>query len=622
MKLTKESSKKEEEKKEIQAEDKALLEKLMLDEDKEAGAVGWHVWKTYFSYYGGPFFYFALLFVMLILTVSQAGSNFWLSYWSQNGDSTKHSRDYYFAIYSMFGVAYALCAFLSELMQRIQAIRFSRYIHKEMFSKVIRAPINLFFDRVPAGRILNRFSKDLSAVDEHLSSVFYWVIAQFFSFMTDIVVCLIVGTLWVFPLAVVFCYLCYRLNKSFTNINREVTRLESVTKSPIVSFFSESLGGLISIRTYNEQSTFMNKFHKLQDEYIKNKILDWSIFNWYNLRTSFAAVVIIGPVVSIPLLFSGYDTVSSGLIALLIMYVIQINDDIGYLFLCASYFEFQLVSLERCKKFAEIVGEAPAETKDPENVENLTSNWPARGSIEFKNYFVKYRPNLPHVIDNLSVSINSGEKVGIVGRTGSGKSTFFLSLLRIIEPTHGSIFIDGVDISRVGLDNIRNKITVIPQDPMLFKGTLRENMDLLNQYTDQQLWESLERVCLKEKFEGENGLETAIKDGGENLSAGEKQLLCIGRAILANSRIVLIDEATSNIDPKTEQTILDTIHNCFQDCTVITVAHRLKTIINSDKIMVMGQGQLLEFDKPDNLIKDEKTAFHKLWMEYEHGHKI
>jgi len=158
-----------------------------------------------------------------------------------------------------------------------------------------------------------------------------------------------------------------------------------------------------------------------------------------------------------------------------------------------------------------------------------------------------------------------------------------LSLLRIIEPTHGSIEIDGVDISQVGLDELRNKITVIPQDPMLFKGTLRENMDLLNQYTDQQLWESLEKVCLKEKFEGENGLETAIKDGGENLSAGEKQLLCIGRAILAKAKIILIDEATSNIDPKTEQTILDTIHNCFQDCTVITVAHRLKTIINSDR---------------------------------------
>jgi len=213
-------------------------------------------------------------------------------------------------------------------------------------------------------------------------------------------------------------------------------------------------------------------------------------------------------------------------------------------------------------------------------------------------------------------------QVGIVGRTGSGKSTFFLSLLRIIESTHGSIEIDGVDISQIGLDELRNKITVIPQDPMLFKGTLRENIDLLNQYTDQQLWESLEKVCLKAKFEGENGLDTAIKDGGENLSAGEKQLLCIGRAILAKAKIILIDEATSNIDPKTEQTILDTIHNCFQDCTVITVAHRLKTIINSDRVMVMGQGKLLEFDKPQTLIDNSTTHFHNLWMEYEHGHKI
>jgi len=156
-------------------------------------------------------------------------------------------------------------------------------------------------------------------------------------------------------------------------------------------------------------------------------------------------------------------------------------------------------------------------------------------------------------------------------------------LLRVLEPSQGSIEIDGVDISQIGLDDLRNKITIIPQDPMLFKGTLRENMDLLKQYTDEQLWQSLERVCMKEKFEGENGLDTAIKDGGDNLSAGEKQLLCIGRAILANTKIILIDEATSNIDPKTEQTILDTIHNCFQDCTVITVAHRLKTIINSDR---------------------------------------
>jgi len=348
-KLTKEPSK-EEEKKEIPPEDKELLEKLMLDEDKEEGAVGWKVWKMFFNYYGGWFFYFTLLLVMGSMTVSQVGANFWLSYWSDSGNKEKHSRDYYFTVYTMFGVGYAVFAFIQSIMQRIQSIRFSRFIHKEMFSKVIRAPINLFFDRVPTGRILNRFSKDLATIDDHLSSIFGWVISQSFSFLTDIFVCIVIGTVWVFPLAVFFFYVCYRLNKSFTNLNREITRLESISKSPVVSFFTESLGGLISIRTYNEQTNFMNKFHKLQDEHIKNTILDWATFNWYNLRTSFASVIIIGPVISIPLLLTGYDTVSAGMVALLIIYVIQINEDIAFLFLCFSYFEFQLVSLERCKK--------------------------------------------------------------------------------------------------------------------------------------------------------------------------------------------------------------------------------------------------------------------------------
>lgn len=224
-KLTKEKSKKEEEKKETSAEDKALLEKLMLEEDKEQGSVGWDVWKMYFNYYGGWCFYFFLMLMMILMTVSQAGANFWLSYWSDSGNTDKHSRSYYFVIYTMFGVGYALFAFTTSLMQRMQSIRFSRFIHKEMFSKIIRAPINLFFDRVPAGRILNRFSKDLGAVDGQLSNIFGWVIGQFFSFVTDIVICIIIGTLWVFPLAVLFFYICYRLNKNFTNINREVTRL-------------------------------------------------------------------------------------------------------------------------------------------------------------------------------------------------------------------------------------------------------------------------------------------------------------------------------------------------------------------------------------------------------------
>jgi len=223
--LIKEPSKEAEEKKEIPSEDKELLHKLMLEEDKEEGAVGAHVWKTYFSYYGGWFFYFTLLIVMIIAIVSQTGANFWLSYWSDNADDKKHSRNYYFLIYTALGFGYGVFAFIKALMLRIQATRFSRFIHKEMFSKVIRAPINLFFDRVPSGRILNRFSKDLNVIDEELAGWFCYVLDQLFDFLADIVVCVVIGTFWVFPLVMLFCYLCHRLNKNFTNINREVTRL-------------------------------------------------------------------------------------------------------------------------------------------------------------------------------------------------------------------------------------------------------------------------------------------------------------------------------------------------------------------------------------------------------------
>ena len=222
--LAKELSKKEEEE-EIPPEDKELLHKLMLEEDKEEGAVGAHVWKTYFSYYGGWFFYFTLLIVMIIATVSNTGANFWLSCWSDNADDKKHSRNYYFSIYTAFGCGYAVFAFIKDLMLRVQAIKFSRFIHNQMFSKLIRAPINLFFDRVPIGRILNRFSKDLDVVDGYLAGTFESTADQFLTVLTSIGICVIVGTFWVFPLAVLFFSFCYRLNKKFTNINREVTRL-------------------------------------------------------------------------------------------------------------------------------------------------------------------------------------------------------------------------------------------------------------------------------------------------------------------------------------------------------------------------------------------------------------
>jgi len=502
-----------------------------------------------------------------------------------------------------------------------QSLRCSRLLHKDMFSRIIRAPLNLFFDRVPTGRLLNRLSKDLSTLDSQIAVTFGSALVCGYLVLADVTVCLIVGTFWVFPLAIIFLICSYVVQRRYMKVNREAVRLESISKSPIVSYFSESLNGLTSVRAYNEEQRFAQKFHDLQDANIKNLILKTGLVNWFNLRVTFCTIFLIAPAVAIPLLVLSHETLASGMIGLLITYVIQINDDIMWTLWSVADFESKLISLERCRAFTLIEGEAQAKTQTPAAIANFSENWPTKGEIEYKDFYLKYRPALPHVLKGLNFTINRAEKVGVVGRTGSGKSTLFLSLLRIIEPSQGAIFIDGVDISQLGLDDLRRAITIIPQDPMLYKGTLRENLDLLKQYTDEELWLSLERVCMKEKFEQESGLDTEIKEGGENLSAGEKQLLCISRAILAKAKIILIDEATSNIDPKTEQTILDTIRNSFEDCTVITVAHRLKTIINSDRILMMGDGKVLEFDNPQTLIDDEKSHFHKLWMEHEHGSK-
>jgi ABC-type multidrug transport system fused ATPase/permease subunit len=272
--------------------------------------------------------------------------------------------------------------------------------------------------------------------------------------------------------------------------------------------------------------------------------------------------------------------------------------------------------LERCNAFVKIKSEREEHTKAPAQVANLTAKWPESGEIEFKDYVVRYREKLPTVLKGVTLKINSNEKIGIVGRTGSGKSTMFLAILRIVEGEAGAIYIDGVDISKLGLYDLRQKITIIPQDPMLFKGTIRENLDLQDEFKEHEIWDVLEKICMKEKFEKDKGLKSELNDGGENLSAGEKQLICIGRAILKKSKILLIDEATSNIDMKTEKLITDTIREKLADCTVLTIAHRLKTIINSDRVLVMHDGVVAEFDTPDNLLKNNATMFHALWNEF------
>jgi len=486
-----------------------------------------------------------------------------------------------------------------------------------MFNKVIRAPINLFFDRVPLGRLVNRFTADLQIFDFQVPFSLGTLLYLPFSLTSRFLVCFFVGTAWAFPLILVFFYVGVYIQQSYLKVYREVFRLSRITSSPITSLFTESLDGLTHIRSSNYEAKLMRKYYDRQNDNMKNQILLAGLQGWFNFRINMASFLIVAPTIAAAILYSRGSASNNGLIGLLITYLLDLNNNLIQVLQSFSSFETQLISFERCKAFTMIETEKASDTKLPvAHYEHYS--WPHQGKIEFRDYFTKYRPTLPYVLKNVSFQIRDSEKIGVVGRTGSGKSTLFLSLLRIIEPQAGKIYIDDVDITELGLDDLRQKITIIPQDPLLYKGTVRSNMDLLSEYTDNQIWDALEKVCMKNKFEA-GGLDSEIKEGGENLSAGEKQLLCIGRTILKKNKIILIDEATSSIDSVTEEAILASIKQNFKDCTVITIAHRLKTIVESDRVLYLSNGEVLEFDTPKALLENKNSNFYQLWNEYENA---
>jgi len=593
---------------------KQLYDKLMLNEDRNVGALGIKAWKDFFTYFGDRGYFGTLLFVIILWITLKTGGDFWLAHWSENGSTDQeHSNAYYYGIYAFLGVSSGFLVYVRLKMVFFRSLDVNRRLHNEMFAKVIRAPVNLFFDRVPLGRLVNRFTADLQIFDFSVPFQLGTLLYLPFNLFSRFLVCFFVGTAWVFPLAAFFFYIGFRIQQTYLNVYREVFRLSRITSSPVTSLFTESLDGLTHIRSANYQDQFMKKYFNRQNENMKNQILLSALQGWFSFRINMASFVIIGPTIAAAILFSKGS--NNGLIGLLITYLLDLNNNLIQVLQTFSNFESNLISFERCKAFTEVDTEKSHNTMVPlANYDHYS--WPNHGEIEVKNYFTKYRPTLPYVLKDISFKIHPSEKIGVVGRTGSGKSTLFLSLLRIIEPQSGKVYIDGVDIAEMGLDDLRTKITIIPQDPLLYKGTVRSNLDLLEEYSDLQVWKALEKVCLKQKFQ-EVGLNSEIKEGGENLSAGEKQLMCIGRAILKKNKIILIDEATSSIDSVTEEAILASIRENFKDCTVITIAHRLKTIIESDRVLYLANGEVLEYDTPNALLENEHSNFYKLWHEYE-----
>lgn len=506
------------------------VKRITKDEDIEKGEVKIGVYVAYLNYMGGICLFLIVVLVMIIWQGLKGSSDLWLSYWTKN--QNKESNLYFFWIYTALGMSSTIFVFFRIFILTRGSVRCARRLHEEMIKNLVYAPVNLYHDTVPKGQILNRLSKDLSQIEVYSMFLLGSVLAYFLSFLGAIIICSLVEVYCLVFLPVLFI-LGWFVSRYYINCSRELSRLDGTTRSPVINLISETLPGTTTLRAFNFQNIFLNKFYDRIDNNYRIRLIMIGTSQWFGLLNDLLSFGFMIFLIVFTIVYS--NIFSSGAIGILLIYSLQLQDNLFNYLNVMTQFENTMVSMERCLKYTKIPSELPY--IKPED--NELTDWPSRGVVEFKNYSTRYRPDTEIVLKNLNFTINPNEKLGIVGRTGSGKSTICLSLFRIVEPFSGSIIIDDVDISTIGLKKLRSSMTIIPQDPILVEGTMKYNIDPLNLYNDQSIEEVLRMIGFWYICENNpQGLEQMITENGTNLSVGEKQLICITRAILRVKLII------------------------------------------------------------------------------------
>ncbi|KAM3862958.1 ATP-binding cassette sub-family C member 2 [Diretmus argenteus] len=577
-------------------------QRLIEKEAMETGQVKFSVYIHYLRAIGWGYFTVSLL-IYLMQNVAVVGQNLWLSDWTNDAVDYNNvtypnwKRDTRIGVFGVLGVAQGIFALIATLLLANGCISASRMLHSRLLNNILRVPM-VFFDTTPTGRVVNRFAKDIFTVDEAIpQSLRSWLLCLMGVLGMLFVICLATPffTIVVIPLVVVY----YFVQRFYVATSRQLRRLDSVSRSPIYSHFGETVSGLSVIRAYGHQERFLEHNEKTIDENLKS-VYPWIVSNrWLAIRLEFLGNLVL----FFAALFAviSRESLDSGLVGLSISYALNVTQTLNWLVRMTSELETNIVAVERITEYSETENEAKwvTDIRPPEK-------WPEAGRLRFENYKVRYRPELDLVLHGITCDIDSTEKIGIVGRTGAGKSSLTNCLFRIIEAADGRILIDGTDISTLGLHDLRSRLTIIPQDPVLFAGTLRINLDPFETFSDEEIWRVLELSHLKEYVAGlQEGLHHEVSEGGENLSVGQRQLLCLARALLRKSRILILDEATAAVDLETDDLIQTTIREEFSHCTVLTIAHRLQSIMDSTRVMVLDAGKIVEFDSPSNLLAKE-----------------
>ncbi|XP_058974144.1 ATP-binding cassette sub-family C member 4 isoform X2 [Musca domestica] len=574
-----------------------------MDEEQADGGVSARVWMEYFRAGSTLFGFSFMVFVMLLSQVVCSGSDYFVNIWTQQeylrsvNETTVLTTFECLYIYGALIIGVVVMTVFRGFLFFKVCMHASKVLHDRMFSSILNAAMR-FFDQNPSGRILNRFSKDMGAIDEFLPKAMMDFIQIALVMFGILVVICVVNPILMLAIAVVAITDCLIL-KMYLRPSQDLKRLEGICRSPVFSHLSASLTGLATIRSRNLQDTVAKEFDQLQDVHSGVWQLTMASNTALGLWLDCVSCCFLTCVTFSFIIISGQTY--SGNVGLAISQAMILTGMVQYGVRQVAESLQQMTSVERVLQYTDLERESN-ETKQPPN------SWPTHGLIEFRNMSCRYDPQGEAVLKNLNLTIQPGWKVGIVGRTGAGKSSLIGVLFRLAY-IEGGIVIDGIETGSITRESLRSKISIIPQDPVLFSATIRYNLDPFEKYSDADIWKALEEVELKSAIPG---LDFLVTERGSNFSVGQRQLICLARAVLRNNKILVLDEATANVDPQTDTLIQQTIRIKFKHCTVLTVAHRLQTVMDSDRILVMDAGQAKEFDIPYVLLRNPNGALRQM----------